>query len=299
MDSSAIAARLARSLGLTDVESVAGGLEFAVFRAATADGQQRALRVPLEKVYRTPGEVPIPAVRLQEQERALYVLLNAAGLPAPRPVSLVEDAESGLPVLVSQFVSADGTVPRPDEVGRFLAMLHDLPVGSPDLVTHEHTSGAQGLLARLRRRWTPLRECVPGLPELPTLEPVLAELLAGRSSLLHMDVRACNLLSVAGELRAVVDFSSAMVAHPAVEFARLAEYAQLDENGIDFAASTAEYRRHRALPEVSARTEAVLRLDAVSMLALVFLRYSTDPARADWAIGRVRELLDVARREPQ
>jgi hypothetical protein len=35
------------------------------------------------------------------------------------------------------------------------------------------------------------------------------------------------------------------------------------------------------------------------MLALVFLRYSTDPARADWAIGRVRELLDVARREPQ
>jgi aminoglycoside phosphotransferase (APT) family kinase protein len=236
MDSSAIAARLARSLGLTDVESVAGGLEFAVFRAATADGQQRALRVPLEKVYRTPGEVPIPAVRLQEQERALYVLLNAAGLPAPRPVSLVEDAESGLPVLVSQFVSADGTVPRPDEVGRFLAMLHDLPVGSPDLVTHEHTSGAQGLLARLRRRWTPLRECVPGLPELPTLEPVLAELLAGRSSLLHMDVRACNLLSVAGELRAVVDFSSAMVAHPAVEFARLAEYAQLDENGIDFAA---------------------------------------------------------------
>lgn len=94
MDFSGVAARLAR------------------FRAATADGQQRALRVPRERVYRTPGEMLIPAARLQEQERAMYELLNDAGLPAPRPISLVEEAESGLPVLVSS--AARGVrAPRP------------------------------------------------------------------------------------------------------------------------------------------------------------------------------------------
>ncbi|HEY4456364.1 MAG TPA: phosphotransferase [Pseudonocardiaceae bacterium] len=274
----------ARVAGLTAVEAVAGGLEFAVFRA-TVDGALVALRVPKEAVYRTPGEVPIPAARLQEQERAICELLGDAGLPVPRPVSLVE--ESGLPVLVSEFVESDGAPPRAAEVGRFLARLHGLPVGPLDLVTHEGATGPRGLAARLRRRWGPLRECVPDLPELPHFDG----LDAGPVSLLHMDVRACNLLSVAGELRAVVDWSSAMVAHPALEFARLREYAQLDENGIDFAAITAEYRRHRPLPEVDPRTAAVFGLDAVSMLAMVFLEYSPDSERADWAIRRIHELL--------
>ncbi|HEX3780123.1 MAG TPA: aminoglycoside phosphotransferase family protein [Pseudonocardiaceae bacterium] len=295
MDLSAVAARLARLLGLGDVESVAGGLEFAVFRAATPTGEQRALRVPREPVYRTPGEVPVPAARLQEQERAIYQLLSEAGLPVPRPVRLIEDAESGLPVLVSQFVSSDGAALEAAEVGRFLAKLHGLPVGPLDLVTHENTTGLLGLAARLRRRWGPLREQVPDLPGLPVLDELLAEPRSGPSSLLHLDVRACNLLSVAGELRAVVDWSSAMVAHPALEFARMREYAQLDENGIDLAAITAEYQRHRPVPRVLRRTEAVFRLDAVSMLTLVFLGPAPNPDRAAWAVERVRELIDVVR----
>ena len=294
LDLSAVAQRLARTLGLAEVEPVAGGLEFAVFRAVNATGEPLALRVPKQAVYRTPGEVPIPAARLQEQERTIYQLADAAGLPVPRPVRLADDAQSGLPVLVSQFVAADGGATRPAEIGRFLARLHELPVGPLDLVTHEHTTGIQGLLARLRRRWGPLREQVPGVPELPALDHVAGELLAGPSSLLHMDVRACNLLSVDGRLRAVVDWSSSMIAHPAVEFARMHEYAQLAENGIDFAGVTAEYQRHRPLPSVAPEIEAVLRLDAASMLALVFLTYDHDPGRADWAIGRIHELVSLS-----
>jgi aminoglycoside phosphotransferase (APT) family kinase protein len=284
MDLFAVAARVARSLGSGEVTAVAAGLEFAVFRA-TVGGEQVALRVPKESAYRTPGEMPIPAARLQEQERAIYRLLGNAGLPVPQPVSVIE--ESGLPVLVSEFVTSDGVPPRADEVGRFLARLHGLPVAPLDLVTHEGATGVEGLAARLRRRWGPLRERVPDLPRLPRF----GVLVAGPVSLLHMDVRACNLLSVAGELRAVVDWSSAMVAHPALEFARMREYAQLDENGIEFAAITAEYQRHRPLPQVDPCVEAVFGLDAVSMLAMVFLDYAPDPERADWAIKRVRELI--------
>lgn len=283
IDLSAVAGQVARAWA-SGVEPVAGGLEFAVFRATTPDGQV-ALRVPKEPVYRTPGEMPIPAARLQEQELAIYELLGAAGLPVPRPVSLIE--ESGLPVLVSEFVESDGAPPRPVDVGRFLARLHGLAVGPLDLVTHEGSTGTRGLVARLRRRWGSLREHVPDLPELPAF----GELDAGPVSLLHMDVRASNMLSVDGELRAVVDWSSAMVAHPALEFARLREYAQLAENGIDFAAITAEYQRHRPVPRTDPRTEAVFGLDAVSMLALVFLGCSPDLERARWAIGRVRELV--------
>ncbi|HJP77791.1 MAG TPA: phosphotransferase [Pseudonocardiaceae bacterium] len=272
---------------LDGAEPVAGGLEFTVFRSAGT-----ALRVPKEPVYRTPGEVPVPAIRLQEQELAIYRLLSEAGLPVPRPDRLIEDAESGLPILVSEFVAADGAPPRAAQIGRFLAKLHDVPVGPLDLVTHEHRGGVDGLAARLRRRWDPLRERVPGLPELPPLDPLVAELRAGPTSLLHMDVRADNLLALDGELRAVVDWSSAMIAHPAVEIGRLREYAQLAENGIDIAAVVAEYQRHRPLPKVDPLAEAMARLDAVSMLALVFLSYGPDPARAAWAIGRVRELID-------
>jgi hypothetical protein len=38
----------------------------------------------------------------------------------------------------------------------------------------------------------------------------------------------------------------------------------------------------------------VLRLDAASMLALVFLTYDHDPGRADWAIGRIHELVSLS-----
>lgn len=284
MELSAVAGRLARSLGSAEVAAVGGGLEFAVFRT-TVDGERVVLRVPKEPVYRTPGELPIPAMRLQEQEHALYRLLGDAGLPVPRPVSLLE--QSGLPVLVAEFVPSDGAPPRAAEVGRFLARLHGLAAESLDLVTHEGMSGGRGLAARLRRRWGLLRAWVPDLPELPSVDG----LDVGPVSLLHLDVRAGNLLSAAGELRAVVDWSSAMVAHPALEFARLREFAQLAENGIDFAAIIAEYQRHRRLPEVDPRTAALFGLDAVSMLAMVFLDYSPDPGRAAWALRRTRELL--------
>jgi aminoglycoside phosphotransferase (APT) family kinase protein len=293
MNPSAAADRLACLLSLRDVRSVAGGLEFEVFRATAPTGVEWALRVPRKRLYRTPGEVPIPAARLQNQERTIYRLLGDAGLPVPRPVCLIEDAESELPILVSHFVQSDGTPPKPADVGRFLAMTHSAPASHLDLVTHENTRPALALAARLRRRWTLIREHVADLPDLPApvaLAQLLAVLSSGPVSLVHLDVRACNLLSVAGRLHAVVDWSSAMIAHPVLEFARMREYEQLAENQIDVAGITAEYRRHLPVPVVGPATEAVLRLDAVTMLALVFLRYSPDPNRAAWAVDRLREL---------
>ena len=53
------------------------------------------------------------------------------------------------------------------------------------------------------------------------------------TSLIHLDVRAPNLLVRDGTIRALIDWTNSMIGDPALELARIEHYAPHPENGID------------------------------------------------------------------
>jgi aminoglycoside phosphotransferase (APT) family kinase protein len=126
------------------------------------------------------------------------------------------------------------------------------------------------------------------LPPAPRAER-LAAVLAPRptGSLVHLDVRASNLRCTGGAVRGVLDWSNALIGDPALELGRLAEYALLPENGLDYAAVLAGYGE--PVP-VDSAAFWIYRLDAAVMLALLFSSDASHAELAPAAVDRLREV---------
>lgn len=287
-----VAESACRQLGLNNPEPAGSGMEFTVFRSSGADLGEVAVRVPREPEYNTPGELTIPAWRLLEQEFRIYELMQAHALPAPRPVALLPDV-NGVPVLVTEFIDHDDRRLSSYDIGGTLGRLHRVDPGDLLPVQNGSADPASAIAHRVHRRWKRIQAFVVDLPPLPA-PPALAEMLSilnsGSPSLLHLDVRACNLLGVRGQLRAMVDWSSAMVSHPALELSRLRVFAELPENALDIKDLETGYAHHAALPEPDEATEALLMMDAVTMLGVVFLDYAPEAERAEWVTKCLRHL---------
>jgi aminoglycoside phosphotransferase (APT) family kinase protein len=269
---------VARSLGFTDPRPLAEGLEFAAYTATDPAGGSVVLRVPLGGRFQSNANDPDVDTRaLLRREELITRHVAAAGLPVAEPVRLVLGAPD---VLVSRYVPDDGGGADPARLGALLARLHRVP--APALERAEDV-----VPQRIARRWQELAALVPGLPPVPTR---LRERLVGRptGSLLHLDVRAPNLRCANGEVLALLDWSNALVGDPALELARLTEFAALPENGVDLPGVLAGYG---PAPGTDHPSFLVYRLDAAVMLALVFLSEAPDAARAAQAVDRLRALL--------
>ncbi|MFD5424225.1 phosphotransferase family protein [Streptomyces sp. NPDC127084] len=286
-----IAAQAARALNLGEAQLAGEGMEFAVFRAHSAEHGDVALRVPREPVVRYTGRDPFSARQALEQERTVAAHLHRHSLPVAEPLALAETPTA--PVLASRFLPGAGAAPAPERIGELLARLHNVPVprGLRPL-DHDGWPFDVAIARRVSGRWRWLAQQVPDLPPLPGLEglvPLLAP-LAAEARLLHLDVRMCNLASVEGEVGGLFDWGCAMVGHPALELARIQANAALPENDLDLQALWAGYRRHGTVPALDAAVEAVLRLDGVLMLCVVFGAAIPDPDRLATLVEQARDL---------
>ncbi|MEK8104313.1 phosphotransferase [Micromonospora sp. M12] len=107
-------------------------------------------------------------------------------------------------------------------------------------VDHDGQPIEVALARRVATRWGLLTD-LPALPPLTRLVELLAP-LAGDARLLHLDIRACNLVSSGESISGLFDWGCAMVGHPSLELARVAENAPLPENELDMDALLAGYR---------------------------------------------------------
>ncbi|MYT77474.1 MULTISPECIES: phosphotransferase [unclassified Streptomyces] len=277
-----------QDLQLTGGELVGSGLEFQVWRMRHQQWGEVALRLPAQAVESNPNDPLVDTAELLRHEALVYMALGGRGIPLPR---LYDLRHYEVDVLVSEYVATDGSAWSSEELGRIVAGLHEAPV--PVGIAPERSEDMfRGTIAeRVSRRHSVLRDLAPELEPLPGVDMLAAAVPEfGAGSLLHMDVRAANVLSTGGRVSAVIDWSNSMVGDPALELARIETNAMFPENGIDHPEFLQGYRSVRPLPERSDACRSLYRLDAAVMLSIVFTCEAPDAERGRLMLDQVRDL---------
>jgi hypothetical protein len=210
-------------LGITGLEPLGRGLEFSVFRGRPdGGGAPVAVRVGERRFDSNVNDPRVDTRALLRQEYRLTRLLSDHGLPVPEPVALVLAETPDEPdILISCYVEDDGSELDCFRLGELLARLHALPLPGPRPIAAEHLPPPRLVVGRILRRWREiarLRDDWPPPPSPGRLLPIAAPL--GRGALLHLDVRRANVRCHKGGVRALLDWSNALHAHPALEFGR-------------------------------------------------------------------------------
>ena len=271
--------------GVGELELIGTGLEAAVFRAESRAFGRVAIRAPWTRWISNDNDPSQDARELLATEQLLADHMRAHGVPAPRAFAL-HRGDDDFDFLVSAYIPDDAGDEDPAAFGAVLRRIHDAPVTAEIERAIGQGDLAGTLATRLTERLAVVQR-LAGEPLRAVSAAAVRELVAGaryRPSVLHMDARRANLRVEAGELRAILDWSNALLGDPALELARAAEY------GVRSPAFEAGYG---ALPPVSVELETIYRLDTAVMLAVVFLSEAPDPAPARRQVERVQQLLAV------
>ncbi|MFI2190302.1 phosphotransferase family protein [Streptomyces sioyaensis] len=280
----------ARDLDLTGGTLVGSGLEFEVWRMRHPQWGEVALRVPAQAIDSNANDPYVETAELLHHEALVYRHLGLLGIPVPQVFAV---RHYDVHVMVCEYVPADGTSFRSEELGEVLARLHGLPPPTGITPARDAPAFRESIAERVARRWSVLRHSDRTLPAGPApddLRLVIPEDDIG--SLLHLDVRAANTIVRDGRVRALVDWSNSMVGDPALELARVAENARIPDNGIDYEALLRGYTSVRPLPERTEKCWTLYRLDAAIMLAVVFTSEAPDPAWGPRMLQRVHDLAE-------
>jgi fructosamine-3-kinase len=282
-----VIASLEKQLNVAGIQKVGNGLEFCILRGELPSGAI-AIKVPRDRVFSNVNDAYIDSRVLLDQEFAIMRHLRAHDMTQiPEPISDLKAA--GFGALVMSYVPSDGSKPDEHGLGQLLAKVHTVPPPDLKLSAQEGCTIPELIDSRMARRWKELAVFARDLPDLP-VSGVIAkalEKIIEVKQLLHMDFREANLRTQNGRVLAVVDWSNALLGHPAMELARVAETGETGKRFLE------GYTSITPLPTVKPLVETIFRLDTATMLALVFLSEEPDPDRAPVAVKRVRELHKV------
>jgi aminoglycoside phosphotransferase (APT) family kinase protein len=244
------------------------------------------LRAPVgDRFQFNPNDGHIDTRSLLRWEYVVTRHLDQLGFPVATPRELCLGESD---VLVSDFVVDDGLGADQAALGALLRRLHRAPLPPVAPVAAHGLPAAQLVPRRIADRFAGLASYVATLPAGPPTER-LSQVLASRPSgrLLHLDVRASNLRCAGGGILGVLDWSNALVGDPAMELGRLAEYALLPDNGIDYEKVLAGYGE--PVP-VDSAAFWIYRLDAAVMLALLFSSEAPHEELGPPAVDRLYEV---------
>lgn len=265
---------------------VAGaGLSFLVCRADTAAFGPVAIRAPWYNHFVSDNDDGIAARQLLAQEAAIASHVGAHGIPVPA-VHALHLGDDGCDFMVSEFIEQDRSRPDAASFGSLMRTIHTCPPPTTPLVEQTDRPFGETIARRIDRRAIVFARLTGRPLDLPPVAELAATLAQGasRRSLLHMDARPENLFVRGGRIVAIADWANALVGDPALELARMEEWGHL---GDEVLAGYGESRPFAALPPA---VEVLYRLDAVLVLAIVFLSEAPAPAQAAPLVRRALSL---------
>jgi hypothetical protein len=286
-----VVASLENQLEVKGIRQIGVGNEFYILYADLPEGPA-VIKIPKDKIFSNVNDAHIDSRVLLDQEFALMRHAKAEGIEQiPKPIHDIE--VEGFGALIMSFVASDDSRPDEFELGKLLASIHSIKIPEFELSAQEGHELPELIADRLHKRWKELKYFVSQLPDLPERDSILQGLESIRQTkrLLHMDFRQANFRMNDGKVVALLDWSNALIGHPALELARVAETGEVGPECIK------GYSSIRDISKISPIAETIFRLDTATMLALVFLSENPDPERAPIAIKRVLELREVLRQE--
>lgn len=279
-----VIASLEEQLAVAEIHLTDIGNEFYILRAELPQGPV-VIKIPKDKVFSNVNDAHIDSRVLLGQEFALMRHAKANGIEqVPEPIRIIEAA--GFAALIMSYVPSDGSKPNEYELGKLLATIHSTALPDIELSAQEGSEVPELIANRLHRRWKELDLLVDNLPLLTSRDSLVAQLESIRETkqLLHMDFRHANFRMKEGNVVALLDWSNALIGHPALELARAHETGETESVFLK------GYSTVKELPSVPTLVETIFQLDTATMLALVFLSEDPDPVRGPIAVNRVLEL---------
>jgi aminoglycoside phosphotransferase (APT) family kinase protein len=274
-------------LRITDIRHIGEGMDAKVYRAHSPRLGPVAIKIPHNRWVSSGNEPRLDTRVILRQEFQLSRHLRAHGLCTPEAF-FMHTGDGSVDFIISQFVESDNSKLPDSEFGHLIRAIHDLPPPPAGLVAGEPSADADEILTeRIERRLKTLASVVGLSIRVPDIGTALSacqrEDVPG--CLLHMDLRAENILVRCGRPVAILDWSNALVGDAALDLARAAEYGSLTE------AVLAAYGNSEAF-SMTPRTprEIIYRLDTAIMLAHVFLKGAPDEVKARQYIQRTASL---------
>jgi aminoglycoside phosphotransferase (APT) family kinase protein len=248
-------------------ELIAGGHSNLTFKVTDNSGRAMVLRRP-------PLGHLLSSAHDMSREHAILVALDATDVPTPRPLALcADDAVNGAPFYVMDHIDGlcvhtviDAQSMLRDDAARrhaseslvdTLAAIHAVDV---DAVGLGRLGRKQDYVARQLRRWHGQWQ-QSKTRELPAIDEVHAQLARcipeqGPAALVHGDYRLDNtLVSVGGDVRAVLDWELATLGDPLVDVGSLIVFWDIEAGDADTAVPTAPTRARGFMtsPEILGR----------------------------------------------
>jgi len=286
IDRDVLAAHIHRQLGIRvhSITPYRQGAEFTVFRAVIGAADKVVLKTAPHEDISNANDPSCSARALLRQEEELGRCLRSQGIPVPISLGLVTDGP--YPCLIQEFVEHDESCEVDDDhLASLLSRIHGC-TAPRTLVAHEGLPFASCIARRITRRARELEKAAGvslPVPDTDRIESVL-KLRGFRPSLLHLDIRPPNILATAGSIRAIVDWSNALMGDPALEFERIAEWWR------PCTRLRVAYENIRGPMETPRIVDLLYRLDAALVLGLLHSAERPDPNAGRTAVSRAAEL---------
>lgn len=273
---------------------IGGGIESFIFKLNLDDRSHIALKVPMVRHIDNDNDCGIDAFGLLQQEARIFSFLQSHRFPVPTPIGLhLPEEDDAIGFLAMEYIVNDGSPANADELGALLRTLHGLPAPAFQPIA-DRLASWDATVAHLVRQRSAVIERLAGI-QLPEIsQEVLREFLRlerAPVSLLHMDPRPENILCSRGQVRGLIDWSNCLIAPPALEVYRVAEYGAGDDAFQESYGMTIQGEKE------GDPTSLTLRLYTATMLAVVFLSEAPDRLRAEYTVQRVRQLYSFLERK--
>ncbi|MBM9502383.1 aminoglycoside phosphotransferase family protein [Leptospira sp. 201903071] len=238
------------------------GMDCFVFKAESAQWGSIAIKVPRALRFSNDNDITITSDKIIKQEFEMLCWLEKYNIKVPKPL-FYDENQGSFSVLITEYIEYDQSKLERDKFKTLLDEIYDLPIPSIDLIAMEGMDFPYVLSERIKRRFASVKSIFPDLDPLKIdIDRFLFE-NKFQQSLLHMDLRDSNLLVKDGKLRAVIDWTNALVGDRNLEIVRLIEMTSMEE-------TLRTDLENRFLSQCDPMLLLIYKLDVLLMMTILF-----------------------------
>lgn len=256
-----------KELAIQDLKVIGTGVQNIVFQGDSEKGSL-AFRVPWEREVENINEDLFNSRISLQKEAELSKYCHSKGIPVPRIHGLHLSTE--LDFLISDCEYADRTPISACKIGELVSKLHSMPIDGLYYKQNIREPISKYIAERIVKRiegFNTITDCKINLPNTKTIEYILST-ADHVKCLLHMDIRAANLIGYNGEVKAIVDWDNALIGHPLLELMRIAE-----TNEVSWDEFKDGYKNDSIFNVTPHIVSLFYRLDTAVMLANLFIAH--------------------------